>query len=259
VSIRAPRGAKRGRRDEAVPEGDSTPIQLRSREADRGRSAGAEALPSSERAYRRVRDQILDGTLPPGQRLVELQLATQLDVSRTPIREALRRLIAEGLVATHPVSGLVVREVNQQEVEDIYAIREVLDGLAARLAAERLTEADLARLRLLTELMDESARGERWESVVHLNVKFHEVLYAAAHNERLASIGGSLLDAVRRHSSMAFSDASRVASVVAEHEAVVRALEARDVNAAEEAARHHLATARHRLERRFAADQQLDT
>jgi DNA-binding GntR family transcriptional regulator len=229
-----------------VPSGD--PIRLAASESAR------DGLPSSERAYRGLRHQILIGRLSPGQRLVEMQLAAQFNVSRTPIREALKRLIAEGLVATNSRNALVVREFDETEVEDIYAIRESLDGLAARLAAERATEADLARLRLVMELMDESARAERSDSVVHLNIKFHELLYAAGQNNRLASIGGSLQDAVQRYSSMVFSDHDRVRAVLAEHEAIMAAIESGDADAAEQAARRHLAAARANLSRLFEAE-----
>ena len=201
-------------------------------------------IPSSERVYRALRDQILTGALAPRTRLVELQVAHQFAVSRTPVREALKRLIAEGLVVGDPLRGMVVRDVDPAEVDDIYIIREVLDGLAARLAATHATPTDLIRLHLLMELMAESAAAHRWEAVVQINVKFHEVLYSAAGNDRLALIGRSLQDAVRRYSPRALSDPERVAAVLKEHAAIVRAIEAHDLAAAELSARSHLAAAR---------------
>ncbi len=207
----------------------------------------APGVPSSERVYRGLRDQILTGALEPNARLVELQLAAQFAVSRTPVREALKRLTAEGLVSVDPLRGMVVRDVDAAELEDIYVIREMLEGLAARLAAERITPTDLTKLHLLMELMEESARAQRWEAVVQINIKFHEVLYGTARNERLALIGRSLQDAVRRYSSVAFSSPDRVAAVLREHEELVRALEARDPDGAELASRRHLAAARRNL------------
>jgi DNA-binding GntR family transcriptional regulator len=201
-------------------------------------------VPNSERVYRALRDQILTGALAPRTRLVELQVAQLFAVSRTPVREALKRLIAEGLVVGDPLRGMVVRDVDPAEVEDIYIIREVLDGLAARLAAARATPDDLTRLHLLMELMAESAAAQRWEAVVQINIKFHEVLYAAAGNDRLALIGRSLQDAVRRYSPRALSDPDRVAAVLKEHAAIVRAIESQDLLAAEVSARGHLAAAR---------------
>jgi DNA-binding GntR family transcriptional regulator len=194
--------------------------------------------------YRALRDQILTGALAPLTRLVELQVAHQFAVSRTPVREALKRLIAEGLVVGDALRGMVVRDVDPAEVEDIYIIREVLDGLAARLAASHATPTDLTRLHLLMELMEESAAAQRWEAVVQINIKFHEVLYTAAGNERLALIGRSLQDAVRRYSPRALSNPDRVAAVLQEHAEIVRAIEEHHLQAAEVSARHHLAAAR---------------
>lgn len=221
------------------------------RTADDGASS---ALPSSERVYRGIRQQILNGVLGPGARLVELQLASQFEVSRTPVREALKRLSAEGLVAMDAVRGLVVREVDQSEAEDIYLIREVLDGLAARLASQRATPADRSKLTVLTELMRESARAERWEAVVQMNVAFHEVLYAAAHNEPLSAMGRTLQDAVRRYSAMAFTSPVRLQEVLDEHDQIARALSDGDPDRAESIARDHMVRARENLSALFAED-----
>ncbi len=243
----------RNRRRRAEPDGqdvvagDDLPLVGR-QEAD------AAGVPSSERVYRGLRDQILTGALEPNARLVELQLAAQFAVSRTPVREALKRLTAEGLVSVDPVRGMVVRDVDAAELEDIYVIREMLEGLAARLAAERITPTDLTKLHLLMELMEESSRSQRWEAVVQINIKFHEVLYDTARNERLALIGRSLQDAVRRYSSLAFTRPERVAAVLREHEELVRALEARDPDLAEATSRKHLAAARRNLSHVFRGE-----
>jgi DNA-binding GntR family transcriptional regulator len=203
-----------------------------------------DSLPSSDRVYRGLRKYILNGTLAPSTRLVELQLASQFDVSRTPVREALKRLAAEGLVALDPVRGMVVREINPAEAEDIYVIREVLDGLGARLAAGRISAGSLAKLHVLTELMQEAADDHRWEAVVQMNISFHEVLYSAANNERLSLIARSLEETVRRFSTMAFSHPERVAQVIHEHQEIIRALEEGDPDRAEAVTRQHMVHAR---------------
>jgi DNA-binding GntR family transcriptional regulator len=199
---------------------------------------------SSERVYRGLREQILGGSLAPAARLVELQLAQHFAVSRTPVREALKRLIAEGLVVADAARGMIVCDLDPTEVEDIYVVREALDGLAAQLAATRASAEDLGRLHLLNELMHDSAEAQRWEAVVQINIKFHEVLYAAAANQRLASVGRSLQEAVARYSPRALADPQRAAAVVREHAEIVAALEARDAEAAQFAARQHITAAR---------------
>jgi DNA-binding GntR family transcriptional regulator len=245
----SPRTKASGQRRRRAASAAKEPVRLVPREGADNEGA---ALPNSERVYRSLRDQILTGALAPLTRLVELHVAQQFAVSRTPVREALKRLIAEGLVVGDPMRGMVVRDVDPAEVEDIYIIREVLDGLAARLAASRASATDLVRLQLLMELMQESAGAQRWEAVVQINIKFHEVLYSAAGNERLALIGRSLQDGVRRYSPRALSDPERVAAVLREHAEIVRALEAHDLDGAEASARRHLAAARQNFTALFA-------
>lgn len=211
-------------------------------------------VPSSERVYVALRHQILAGELKPNQRLVEMQLAGQFGLSRTPVREALKRLSAEGLVAVDPIRGTVVRHVDAAEVEGIYAIREALDGLAARLAATHGSEGDIAKLKLISELMQESAHAGHREAIVQINIMFHEVLYSASHNERLAAMARSLQDAVRQYSSLVFTDPSRVVEVISEHEAIVTAIEAHDPDRAEAACRGHMARARGHLAYMFDAE-----
>jgi DNA-binding GntR family transcriptional regulator len=201
-------------------------------------------LPSGERVYRAIKEAILGGELPANSRLVELALAHQFGVSRTPVREALKRLIAEHLAILDPVRGMMVRGIDAQEIDDAYSLREVLDGLAARLAAQRISPEDLARLRALMELMSEAVEGGREDALVELNLRFHELLVDASGNERLRQLSRSLSDLVRLYSSTAFRSQDRDREVLSEHEAIVGALEQRDPDAAEQAARHHMVEAR---------------
>lgn len=206
-----------------------------------------DALPNGDRVYRAVRKDILNGTLPPATRLVEVQLASQFEVSRTPVREALKRLAAEGLIVLDPVRGMVVREIDAREAEDVYVIREMLDGLGSRLAAQRISPAALTKLRVLTELMQQAAEHHSWAAVVQMNISFHEVLYRAAGNERLSAIGRSLEESVRRFSAMAFTTPERVGEVIQEHTEIIDALEAHDADRAEAVTRQHMVRARLRM------------
>ena len=201
-------------------------------------------MPSSERVYQALKHRILAGMLEPGSRLVELQLAQDFQVSRTPVRETLKRLMAEGLVRVDPVRGIVVSDVDARELEEIFVIREVLDGLAARLAAGRVSSADLTKLHLLMDMMRDSVANGQWEAMVQANIKFHDVLHQAAGNERLRHLTRNLLDFVRRFSTQAFASEERAAEVLAEHEEIIKALEKRDPDMAERVARSHVATAR---------------
>lgn len=220
------------------------------RSTDRDPSLEA-PVPSSERVYQALKHRILAGMVEPGTRLVELQLATEFTVSRTPVREALKRLTAEGLIRVDPVRGIVVSDVDARELEEIFVIREVLDGLAARLAAGRVSSTDLTKLHLLMDMMRDAVKAGHWEGMVQANIKFHDVLHQAAGNERLRHLTRNLLDFVRRFSTEAFASQERAAAVLAEHEEIIRAMEARDPDLAEKVARRHVESAREFMAGRY--------
>jgi len=213
------------------------------------RPSSDDGLPSSELVYRRLKDQIVSGKLAPDSRLVELSIAAEFGVSRTPVREALKRLAAEKLVLADPARGMVVHAPDATEIEDVFIVREALDGLAARLAAHRITPSELSRLRLIVESMRQAIASDRREQVVVANQRFHDIIYAAAGNPMLARIAGDLRDYVRRFSTLPFASPDRVEHVLAEHEAILAALEQHDPEAAHRASDVHLAAAREYLVR----------
>jgi DNA-binding GntR family transcriptional regulator len=202
------------------------------------------ALPSSERVYRSLRDQIVEGKLPQGTRLVELELAQQFDSSRTPVREALKRLSAEGLVRIDPARGMVVREIDPVEAEEIYVIREVIDGLAGRLAAPRVTEDDLTKLRVLMDTQRECVQDGDWLEMTRANRRYHEVIYHASGSRHLADMAGNLHDLVRTFSLRCFANPERGQLVIDEHERIAEQLSAHNAAGAETASKEHIARAR---------------
>ena len=208
-----------------------------------------EGLPSSELVYRRLKDDIISGELPPGSRLIELGIAADFGVSRTPVREALKRLAAENLVLADPARGVVVHAPDAGEIEDVFVVREALDGLAARLAAHRITPSELSRLRLIVDSMRQAVANDRREQIVVANGRFHDVIYSAAGNPMLARVASDLRDFVRRFSTLPFASPDRVEDVLAEHEAILAALLAHDPEAAELASNGHLDAAREYLVR----------
>jgi DNA-binding GntR family transcriptional regulator len=194
----------------------------------------------SDDAYERVREAILTGRARPNERLIEADLAVQLEVSRTPIRESLQRLAAEGLVVSKR-HGWVVREHTRDEIREIYEARAALEGYCAHLAAERGSENQLKRIASLhrdnTTGFSTSARRER---LVRVNDQFHDAIIAAAQNERLANM-------VRQNRTYYFN--YRIAELytdqeaetaLAGHAAIVRALLARDSERAEREMRSHV-------------------
>jgi DNA-binding GntR family transcriptional regulator len=204
---------------------------------------------NSERVYRRLKEMILAGELAPGARLVELELAAQFGVSRTPVREALKRLIDSKLVLVDPVRAYVVRTADAGEIEEIYLVREMLDGLAARLATKRIRADEVAQLRLIVDSMRTAIKSQRIDVVVNSNIMFHDRIYRAAGNETLSRIGLELREFIRRFSREAFEKTPRVAEVLEEHEMLVDAIQRGDSEAAERLAREHLRSAREYMTR----------
>src|SRR5919201_6337434 len=124
------------------------------------------------RTYRDLRNALVRQAIAPGQRLVEADLAQQLGVSRTPVREALARLVTEGLVVVLPAGGMAARDT-RSELADIYGLRQVLEGYAARLAATRIEPEELDRLSRLAHQMDVSIADGALDRYVELNNAFH--------------------------------------------------------------------------------------
>lgn len=220
-------------------------VHATSRTAVKARSRKqSDGLPSSEVVYRRLKQDIISGALAPDSRLVELSIAADFSVSRTPVREALKRLAAENLVFADPSRGMIVHRPDAAEIEDVFVVREVLDGLAAQLAALRITPSELSKLELIVESMASAIEGDRRESIIAANQRFHDVIYNAAGNPVLARVASELRDYVRRYSTLPFASPDRVQHVLMEHQAILQALLDRDPAAAEKASGGHLSAAR---------------
>jgi DNA-binding GntR family transcriptional regulator len=193
---------------------------------------------------------ILTGEMRPNTRLVEVHLSEQFGVSRTPVREALKRLAAEQLLIADPLRGLVVYAPGPGEVEDVYRVREALDALAVRLAVVRITPEATMRLRLALQQMRASIERGDVDVTVNANLAFHNVIYEASGSATLSRLVSELSDLVRRSSSGAFSNPVRAKQVLAEHEEILHAIERHDVAAATAASSAHL-----RAAGRYVADE----
>jgi DNA-binding GntR family transcriptional regulator len=201
----------------------------------------AEALRTRSRAdfvFESLRDAISDGRIAVGERVREEEIARELGVSRTPVREALQRLHQRGLLVLGAGRGLVVAELSQHQVLQLYAMREILEGSAARFAAQHATAADVAILyRLQKELADAKPDALL---LVTLNRRFHQAIYEAAHNQYLMQTLNMLHDSFALLHNATFRVPSRRSESDEEHRRIVAAIEKRDPDAAEEAAREHI-------------------
>jgi DNA-binding GntR family transcriptional regulator len=200
-----------------------------------GRVSGATVV------YGVLRDRIMSHDLAPGTRLNEAELAASLSVSRTPVREALRTLLTEGLVNQLPTGGMVVAPLDAEDMRELYVVRAALEGIVAREACARLTDADLADL---DALIDQMARLLDYPAeMLRLGQQFHATLLAASANRRCGQLLRQLRGHLTRYQTITTSIEPRRHEAYAEHQAILKALQARDADAAEARMRAHVLAA----------------
>ena len=191
--------------------------------------------------YARLLGAIDDGDLPPGTRLIETDLARRYGVSRTPVRQALSRLEAQGIAARDERGGLVVATLDYDQLSELYAVREMAEGLAARLAARHASPAEIAILQELVE--EDRARGDDPAALARSNRAFHHQLHRASHNRYLVQTLATMRRSLALISGTTLASPGRGPRSIEEHAAIVAGIAARDEDAAEAAARQHIANA----------------
>ncbi|CAN5420064.1 GntR family transcriptional regulator [soil metagenome] len=207
--------------------------------------------PRGEIAYRHVREAIQSGRLKPGDRSREAELAEAIGLSRTPIREALSRLETDGLVVHDATRGIVVAELDYSMVTEVYYMRQVLEGTAARLAAQHASEVEISMLVDLCRQYEASIGDQARLNAS--NRQFHEMLYRCSHNRYLTAMARGLNDSLSLLGPTMLSSPERATETLKEHEAVVAAIRNRDADAAEQALRNHIQAAQKvRMRRLFS-------
>ncbi|MDK2820131.1 MAG: hypothetical protein PWP31_96 [Clostridia bacterium] len=199
--------------------------------------------PVREEAYYALREAILTGALEPGTRLVERKVAKQLGVSRTPVREAIRRLEIEGLVEHLPKRGVVVSWMSDKEAGEVYNIRAVLEGLAARLAAKNIKPTQQVKLMDLVNDMEEAYKENDSCQLQRLHIKFNEIIYEAANSSRLHHLINNLVDYIVGFTKVSYNVPGRVEEDIKEHRELAEAIVNRDIDKAEKMARKHIENA----------------
>lgn len=196
--------------------------------------------PQGNSVYQRLLDEIREGALLPGDRLREIDLSERLGVSRTPVREAIRQLEADGLVTHVPRQGASVRSLSYAEVMELYEMRAVLEGTAALLAARAASDVELDELEVLNDRLAKAGTGPE---AARINRVFHATLLDAAKNRFLAKSMLSLQKALLILGPSQLLDNERADAAVAEHRCIMTALKSRDSAAAEMEMRAHIEAA----------------
>ena len=192
----------------------------------------------SERVFQSLSDGLRSGVIKPGDRLREDEIALAFGVSRTPVREALGRLVANRVLETSGNRGVKVRRLDIAEVLELYGMREILEGAAAALAAHHATEPEIAALRDLERAFESELNSPA--KMAHINRIFHESIFRAARNRYLEDALKELQDAIALLGPTTFNLGARPNSATSEHQHIVTAIAKRDSAAAEQHARRHI-------------------
>jgi DNA-binding GntR family transcriptional regulator len=216
-------------------------------EAALSRPARLENLTLWQRVYDHLREEILAGRLKPGAELAEVALSEQLGVSRGPLREAIGRLAAEGLVTVRPRRGAVVRSLSKEEFLELYQVREALETMAVRLAVPRLVADDFATLQGLIDTMANHAERGEIAEFFEANVAFHGHLFAASGNGKLLELYRQLLGQMGRYRLRSLTLRGNLQRSVAEHAAILRAAKRGDVERAAHLMSEHVRVPQRRL------------
>ncbi len=183
-----------------------------------------EYLPLRDVVFQTLRKAILKGELKPGERLMEIQLANRLGVSRTPIREAIRKLELEGLVTMIPRKGAEVAEITEKNMRDVLEVRRALEELAVKIACEKISEEELERLKVVSKKFRDMMYCDDLTLIAETDVEFHEIIYEATGNKRLIQILNNLREQMYRYRVEYLKDYNSHGILAEEHDEIVDAL-----------------------------------
>lgn len=199
-----------------------------------------EYLPLRDVVFNTLRQAILKGELEPGERLMEIQLAERLGVSRTPIREAIRKLELEGLVLMIPRKGAEVAEISEKSLREVLEVRRSLEELAIELACQRITPEELTALEEAENQFARAVEDGEVMAIAESDENYHELIYQATANDRLVQILNNLREQMYRYRLEYIKDEDRRQILVVEHEHILRAVRRRDIADAKSAVREHI-------------------
>lgn len=199
-----------------------------------------EYLPLRDVVFNTLRKAILSGDLKPGERLMEKQLAEKMGVSRTPIREAIRKLELEGFVIMVPRKGAQVAEITEKDIQDVLEVRGALEALAVRLACNKMEEEDLKSLKDTMQGFSSAAENEDLNEMIEKDVEFHDIIFKSAQNEKLIQIVNNLREQIHRYRVAYLKSFDDFNAIQEEHEQIVRAIENKDPSVAVKVATKHI-------------------
>ena len=199
-----------------------------------------EFLPLRDVVFNTLRQAILTGELKPGERLMEIHLADRLGVSRTPIREAIRKLELEGLVTMIPRRGAEVAQITEKSMKDVLEVRRALDALCAELACDRITDEELENLRLACDAFETAVKTKDAKKIAQADVALHDIIVRATGNQRLIKLVNNLSEQMYRYRFEYIKDSSQHQNLIDEHRIIYQSIVCKDKKTAADAARTHI-------------------
>lgn len=199
-----------------------------------------EFLPLRDVVFNTLRQAILTGELKPGERLMEIHLANKLGVSRTPIREAIRKLELEGLVTMIPRRGAEVAQITEKSMNDVLEVRRAMDALCAELACERITDGETEQLRQACVAFEAAVRTGDVKKIAQADVELHDIIVQATGNRRLVQLINNLSEQMYRYRFEYIKDVSQHQRLIEEHRIIYESILKKDRETASQAARVHI-------------------
>jgi DNA-binding GntR family transcriptional regulator len=209
--------------------------------------AGGDESSLHARVFARIQDDILDGVYKSGDSLIETRISEELGVSRTPVREAIRQLELEGLVTVVPNKGALVTGITAKDIDDVYAIRTVIEGLAARWAAEKVTPEERDEMEEIVGLEEFYTARNDVENLLSLDSRLHRVIFKAGKSVPLTYMLGHFHNYIKKARNASLAVPGRPAEALREHRAIVAAIGRGEAEAAERAMVEHVRNARRNI------------
>lgn len=199
-----------------------------------------EFLPLRDVVFNTLRQAILTGELKPGERLMEIHLANRLGVSRTPIREAIRKLELEGLVTMIPRRGAEVAQITEKSMNDVLEVRRAMDALCVELACDRISQEELGELKKACDHFEQAVRTKDVKKVAQADVALHDIILQATGNQRLIQLVNNLSEQMYRYRFEYIKDTTQHERLIEEHRIIYESIVKKDKATASKAARMHI-------------------
>ncbi len=215
-----------------------------------------EFLPLRDVVFNTLRQAILTGELKPGERLMEIHLANKLGVSRTPIREAIRKLELEGLVTMIPRRGAEVAQITEKSMNDVLEVRRAMDALCVELACDRITPEELEQLKEACDVFEAAVKTRDVKKIAQADVALHDIILRATGNQRLIQLVNNLSEQMYRYRFEYIKDSSQHERLVEEHRVIYQSIVQKDKETASQAAKTHIDNQEKSIIRQIRLDHQ---